>query len=269
MTHTSSVMILGARGSVPTGSSPFLRYGGATTCVALRLAGQPILLDAGTGLMELSQFLLPHERHIPLLLSHSHADHLLGLSLCPSLMQKDFQLDIYAAARYGLDAKAQVHALMSPPLWPVTPDVLPAAIQFHPLPDAMQLGPVQVDVMEGIHHGGVSLLRLSGGGKRVVFVTDCTLTDELLPALTDFARDCDLLLCDGQYSDEEWPVCATFGHSTWNMAARFGKLCGAKQVRIMHHGPTHTDSLLDAAAGEVGAIHPNCTFARAGEEIIL
>ena len=269
MTRAASVTILGARGSVPASGQPFLRYGGATTCVALRMDGQPILLDAGTGMMELSTFLRPHERHVPLLLSHSHADHLLGLPLCPVLMQQDFQLDIYTAARYGLDAKAQVHALMSPPLWPVGTDALPADIRFRSLPETLQFGAVQVDVMEGIHPGGVSLFQLSGGGKRVVFITDCTLTDTLLPVLADFARDCDLLLCDGQYSETEWSACAAFGHSTWTMAARLGTLCGARQVRIMHHDPTHTDSLLDEAAAQVRAIHPDCTFACAGGEICL
>ena len=123
--------------------------------------------------------------------------------------------------------------------------------------------------MEGVHPGGVSLFRLTGGGKRIVFITDCTLTDDVLPALRDFARDCDLLLCDGQYSDEEWPACSAFGHSTWRMAAALGASCGARQVRIIHHDPTHTDVRLDQAADELRAIHPQCTFAYAGEEIKL
>ena len=103
----------------------------------------------------------------------------------------------------------------------------------------------------------------------MVFATDCTLTDSLLPALTDFARDCDLLLCDGQYSDAEWPARAGFGHSTWTSVARLGRDCGAKQVRVIHHDPAHTDALLDGAAEELRRIHPNCAFARAGEEVLL
>ena len=47
MSQGASVMILGTRGSVPVSGGDFLRYGGATTCVLVRLAGQVIVLDAG------------------------------------------------------------------------------------------------------------------------------------------------------------------------------------------------------------------------------
>ena len=269
MRQDASVTILGARGSVPVSGGEFLRYGGATTCVLVRLAGQAVVLDAGTGLLELPSRLKDGERRIPLLLSHPHADHLLGLPLCPLLLQPEFRLEVYAARRGGRGAEEQVRTLMSPPLWPIGPEKLPSPPVFHDLPHRLELGGVTVESMEGVHPDGVSLLRLTGGGRRVVFATDCTLTAALLPRLTDFARDCDLLLCDGQYSDAEWSGRAGFGHSTWTAAARLGSACGAGEVRVIHHDPGHTDDELDAAAGELRRIHPNCGFARAGEEVLL
>ena len=268
MRQGASVAILGARGSVPVSGRDFQRYGGATTCVLVRLAGQTVVLDAGTGLLDIPP-LQEGERRISLLLSHPHADHLLGLPMCPLLSRTDLQMEIYAARRNGLDAEAQVRALMSPPLWPIGPEKLLCQPAFYDLPTHLELGDITVDTMEGVHPGGVSLLRLTGGGRRVVFATDCTLTDGLLPALTEFARDCDLLLCDGQYSDAEWPARAGYGHSTWTAVARLGRDCGAKQVRVIHHDPSHTDALLDGAAEELRRIHPNCAFARAGEEVFL
>ena len=269
MKNGASVTVLGARGSVPVSGPDFMGYGGATVCVLARLAGQAVVLDAGTGLLELPRLLEDEERRIPLLLSHPHADHLLGLPLCPLLLQPGFRVDIYAARRHGLDAEGQVRALLSPPLWPGGPHQLPFPPAFHDLPPRLELGPVTVESMEGVHPGGVSLLRLTGGGRRVVFVTDCTITDSLLPALKEFARDCDLLLVDGQYSDDEWPTRAGFGHNTWTAAARLGRDCGAKRVLVIHHDPAHTDCQLDAAAEELRRIHPDCAFARAGEEVLL
>ena len=268
MRQGASVAILGARGSVPVSGRDFQRYGGVTTCVLVRLAGQTVVLDAGTGLLDIPP-LQEGERRIPLLLSHPHADHLLGLPMCPLLSRADLQMEIYAARRNGLDAEAQVRALMSPPLWPIGPEKLLSQPAFYDLPTHLELGDIAVDTMEGVHPGGVSLMRLTGGGRRVVFATDCTLTDGLLPALTEFARDCDLLLCDGQYSDAEWPARAGYGHSTWTAVARLGRDCGAKQVRVIHHDPSHTDALLDGAAEELHRIHPNCAFAHAGEEVLL
>lgn len=269
MKQAASVTILGTRGSVPVSGRAFLRYGGATTCVLVQLAGQSVVLDAGTGLLELPPLLQEGTDRLPLLLTHPHADHLLGLPMCPIPFKSGFQIDIYAAKRCGLNAEAQVRALMGPPLWPVGPERLTASVTFRELPPHLELGSVAVDTMEGVHPGGVSLLRLTGGGRRVVFATDCTLTDALLPALTEFARDCDLLLCDGQYSDAEWSTRAGFGHSTWTAAARLGRDCGAKQIRVIHHDPAHTDSFLDGAAEELRSIHSDCAFARAGEEILL
>lgn len=264
-----SVVILGARGSVPRNEAEFLRYGGATTCIVLRLLGQLLVLDAGTGLLNLVDYLQDQETEIPVLLSHSHVDHMMGLLMCPVVFDERRKIDVYAATRNGMTAEEQVRALMSPPLWPIGPEVLPVYMTFHELPAVLTLGPIEVETMDGIHPGGVTLMRLSGEGKRIGFMTDCTLTKELFPKLTDFFRDCDLLLCDGQYSEEEWKYKSGFGHSTWTEAARLGAECGAKQVRIIHHDPERTDIELNAAAQELLSIHPQCAFARAGEEIVL
>lgn len=259
----NTVTILGARGSMSVGGAEYLRYGGATTCVLVRLSGQAVVLDAGTGLMNLPPDVLDAPS-LPLLLTHSHADHLLGLPLCPYVMRRGARLDIYAARRGGLDAETQVRRFLSPPLWPVGPDSFPADIRFHDLPADFHLGGIRVASMEGAHPAGVSLLRLEGGGESVVLLTDCTLTAALRPAVLDFARDCSLLLCDGQYSDDEWPARAGFGHNTWRAAADFARECRARETRIVHHDPFHTDAALDAASAEIGT-----PFAREGEVIVL
>ena len=264
-----TVSILGTRGSVPVHLPVFLQHGGATTSVFVRLAGQPIVLDAGTGLLDLDKVLLPGETDLPLLISHFHVDHILGLPLCPLVFDPQRRFRIYAATHGSVTAQEKLRSLMSPPLWPVRPEELPAQIDFHDIASGFSLGEVRVDTMEGIHPGGVTLFRLRAGGKCIVFITDCTLTEQFFPKAVDFARDCDLLLCDGQYSEEEWPSRRTFGHSTWTAAAQLGAACGAKTVRIMHHDPTRTDDALNSAVPGLQRIHQNCGFARAGEEIPL
>lgn len=246
-----------------------MHYGGATTCVFLRFGDQNIVLDCGTGMMELPKVLHKDDRQITVLLSHPHADHLLGLPMCPVVFDPAKQIHIYGAVRKGMDVRQQVCAFLAPPLWPVGPEQFPAKITFQNLPDLFCLGDITVESMDGAHPGGVSAFRLSGGGKSVVFMTDCTVTEKTLPELAEFARNCDLLLCDGQYSRQEWKGREHFGHSTWEAAARLGAVCGARRVRIIHHDPFRTDTQLDSAARELTAIHAGCTFARAGEEILL
>ena len=263
-----TVTILGCRGSVPVSGSRFARYGGATGCVLVRGENAIAVLDAGTGLLELSSH-LDGERSIPVFLSHCHTDHLLGLPICPEALNKEFELNIYGATHDGRDVSEQVKALISPPLWPVNPSQLPASIVFHDVAPRLELNGYTVDTMEGCHPGGVTVYRLTINNRRIVYMTDCTINDENRAALLEFSRDCDLLLCDGHYSDEQWLTRSAFGHNRWSEAARFGVECGAKRVRILHHDPTHSDQILDTARSQVQAISPICDLAFVNEEIAL
>ena len=158
---------------------------------------------------------------------------------------------------------------MTPPLWPVGPEELPADISFHDLPDELRLGNIRVSVREGSHPGGVSVLRIEAAGRRIVFATDCVLTEPFTERLVEFARGCDLLLCDGQFSETEWERYPEFGHSSWNMAAQFARRCDAKRLRVIHHSPFRTDAELDRAAESIRTIDLAFDFAKEGEEIEL
>ena len=259
---------MGARGSVPVSDPAFARYGGATTSVLVQAGETSIVLDAGTGILRLPPEVLANPA-LTLLLTHAHLDHINGLSMCPYVLCEHNTLDIYAAKQDGADIADVLFKLYSPPVWPVTPDRFSAALRCHALESAFRIGDVQVETMAGVHPGGVQLFRLNVDGKSIVFATDCTLTDSIRPAVVCFAKGCDLLLCDGQYSDAEWPVRKGFGHNTWKVAAQLGVDCGAVCTRIVHHDPSHNDAVLDAAAAEVRTINPNCEFAREGEVIAL
>ena len=266
--EASRVAILGARGSVPVSDPAFARYGGGTTCILVQLDGTDIILDAGTGILRLPTEVLARPS-LSLLLTHAHLDHLIGFSMCSYVTQAGKTLDIYAAKQNGLPVSEVLEALYAPPVWPVRPSQLPADLVFHEVKPAFSVGAVSVQSMDGVHPGGVKLFRLSGGGKSIVFATDCTLTEALYPDVVAFAKGCDLLLCDGQYSDAEFAARSGFGHNTWKTAARLGADCGAAATRVIHHDPTHTDVFLDAAAEELHAFSGTCEFAREGEVIVL
>ena len=265
---TDCVTILGTRGSVPVSGPEYAQYGGATTCVLVRLGGETVLIDAGTGLMALPEAAMELPE-LPLLLTHAHADHLLGLAVCPYVMRRGRRLDIYLKERGGMDGRTQIARMFSPPIWPVGLEELPAEVCVHPLDGSMTIGNIRIDTLEGTHPGGVSLLRLTSGGKSVAFMSDCTFSECDMPEYVGFARGGDLLLADGQYSPEEWEEHKDFGHSTWLMAARLAEDCGAGLARIIHHDPTHTDDMLDSAAPQLAALHPDCSFALAMEDIII
>ncbi|MEG1877599.1 MAG: MBL fold metallo-hydrolase [Lachnospiraceae bacterium] len=268
--HNLRITIAGARGTMPVCGADKLIYGGDTMCVLLHMGTESIILDAGTGLREYSKYLAQYTGMHHLLLSHSHFDHLLGLPMCSAFYQAGLSFSLYAEPRSGLSAKEQLLSLMAPPLWPITPNAFLAKVRFCDIVTPMfQIGDVCVEVMAGNHPGGCSIFKLSYQGKSVVYVTDYEQGTKTDNQLVEFAAGCDLFLCDGQYSDQEFPHRVGFGHSSWHEAAKLGQRCQAGHTMIIHHAPDRTDQELDAAAALIQREYGNCTFAHAKEEIIL
>lgn len=253
--------VLGTRGSVPVSGSRFVTFGGATNSILLRMSGETIVLDSGSGLVRLAAALRENEKHVNLLISHPHADHLIGFGMGVVHFGPEYSFDIYGKTRQDKDIKAQISCLFQPPLWPISPDEYNTNFKFHELESQFMLGNVKVTCLEGNHGGGCTLFKLQGDST-VVYATDCTLDKDFAPKLIEFAKDADLMFIDGQFSDEEWKTKSGFGHNTWNMAAAAGLKAGVKKTVIVHHDPSHDDNTLLAGEKEAQAINPNLEFAR-------
>jgi len=255
-------IVLGTRGSVPVSGNRYVDFGGATSSILLRMAGEIIVLDAGSGIAKLHNVLTEQEKHhINLLISHPHVDHLVGFGMGVVPFSSEDCFEVYGKTRMGKDIKAQLEDMYKAPLWPVSPDNLPPKFNYHELEDEFYIGKVKVTTMEGVHPGGVSIFRLEAD-KTVVYATDCTLTESFAPQLVEFAKDADILFIDGQFSDEEWAARGGFGHNTWNMAAKAGLDAGVKKTVIIHHDPSHEDEILHEGEQEAKQINPNLEFAR-------
>ena len=85
--------------------------------------------------------------------------------------------------------------------------------------------------------------------------------------LIDFSKDCDLLLFDAQYTDEEFEARRGFGHSTVAQGMEVMKKSGAKNIRFVHHDPRHTDEFLREMERPIKS--EAAAFARKDEVIIL
>ena len=268
--QTARISLLGVRGTVPVGGAAFTRYGGATSCVLVRMGGETIVLDAGTGMLSLTRRLRPEEGRVHLLLSHAHADHLLGLPVCAALREPARQWHVLGVPREGMTTRQCVERLVSPPLWPVGMDGFGAHITFGDLSgESFSIGAVRVDLLEGAHPGGCTVFRLSSGGASLVYATDYELDGSTEEPLREFARGATLLLLDAQYTEEEYGRRHGYGHSSFAAAARLARDCGARTVRFIHHDPYRTDAALDAAQAAVSSLAPAGRFARGGEEFLL
>jgi len=240
-------IILGTRGSLPVSGRRFCEFGGSTNCILLRMGGRAIVIDAGTGILNLGKVLKEGENEIDLFISHTHADHILGLGMCKELFNPEITMNLYGKVREGRRINEQLDCFYGPPLWPINIEDGRCKMNVINLADEQMLGPVKVTTIEGVHPNGVSLFRFDCDGESVVYASDCTYSEEFLPTFVEFAKDCDVLFADGQLATAEWEAKKTYGHSTKRMAIETGKACGAKKTVLIHYDVENSDNKLREA----------------------
>jgi ribonuclease BN (tRNA processing enzyme) len=68
-------------------------------------------------------------------------------------------------------------------------------------------------------------------------------------AVINFAKDCDVMIHDTQYTSKEYNsdkmIVQGFGHSTYEMALDDAHYANVKQLYCIHYNPSHTDKILD------------------------
>jgi ribonuclease Z len=200
-----------------------------TTCVMLPEFG--IVFDAGTGFFRVPPRLPTHELHI--FLSHSHLDHIAGLTfILPAMGAGEVKrARVYATAA---TLSAVREHLFAPPVFPILPDY-----EFHPLD-----GPVEVPG-DGVltfvplgHPGGSTGFRINWPERSLAFITD-TMVDG---TYTDFIRGVDLLIHECYFPDERAEWAKTTGHSHTTPVASLARDAAVRQLVLIHIDPRNTNS---------------------------
>ena len=127
--------------------------------------------------------------------------------------------------------------------------------------EGIEIDGVRVRIFRGRHPGGSVAYRFERRGLSVVYSTDNELDAVLLnhhdsmrdldrmrrapPAFVDFVRGADLLIGDAQYTDDEYPRRAGWGHARANTLVDLAVQAEVKRLALYHHDPLHTDLLVD------------------------
>ena len=120
---------------------------------------------------------------------------------------------------------------------------------------------------------GVMIYKITYQGKSLVYATDKESYPGGDKKLANFAKDCDLIIHDAQYTTEDYLNSFTpkqgYGHSTFDMAIECKKQVNAKQLVFFHFDPSYDDEKLNQIKENYKNVQPDAILAYEGLEINL
>jgi phosphoribosyl 1,2-cyclic phosphodiesterase len=299
------VRFWGVRGSYPVPGPRTLRFGGNTSCVEVQAGPHTIILDAGSGIINLGAELGRrarvngnHPMVATLLFSHMHHDHTIGFPFFTPAYMGASILHILGPKVFENDLEDILVHSMLPPSFPVALDDL-ASLRvvknvggsdlvligperhevrvLNKFRETADIGPEMVTVTtyhsDAHPKSGVNIYRISWHGRSVVYATDTEGYVGTDQRLVKFAQGADLLIHDAHYRADDYanPLVPKqgWGHSTPEMACEVAAAAGVKQLVLFHHEPSHDDDILEKIEADAREHFANLCVGYEGLEIAL
>jgi len=252
------VRFWGTRGSIATPGPKTVRFGGNTSCTEIRNGDHILIIDAGTGIRELGDSLLRefHSRPIRanIFVGHTHWDHIQGWPFFIPAYIPGNEFTLHSARAAGKPLERIFKGQMDSDYFPVLLSDMKASLKFVELSEPVMIGPVTVS-FEYLNHPGIAIgFRISANNKSIVYLSDherfSRMYGEAVGGVEDrrianFVRGADLLICEAQYTEEEYSKKKGWGHSTFDDALHLAAETGVRHLAIFHHDPTHDDDFMD------------------------
>lgn len=259
-----SLRFWGTRGSLPTPGAETRKYGGNTTCVEIRFGESIIVLDAGSGIREMSKAWADEFGSQPvqasLCFTHLHWDHIQGFPFFGSAYVPNNQIHIYGARREAGTTKDLLSAQMQGDYFPIPLSAMQADMTFFETSREFNIGEFSVETFDLPHPNDSLGYRFSAGGSVFVMATDSELDQVALnkeevqadflasrqydPEFLKPFMNADLLLIDCQYGDEEYKAKAGWGHNSIAAVVDLCQQVRPKMVALSHHDPMSSDQVV-------------------------
>ncbi|MBI5210765.1 MAG: response regulator [Elusimicrobia bacterium] len=249
----------GTRGSIPAPGPLTQRYGGNTPCTELRVGQTVLVVDAGSGIRDLGASLMkefgakPIEGH--LFIGHTHWDHIQGFPFFTPLYLPHNKFTIYGTHGTQSSFEDVLKMQMSPAYFPVRLKEMASNLNIVEMKEPVDLGAVRVSY-HYLNHPGITIgFRFESKTWSVCYLSDHEPYGKLNAkgefseredeAVAKFVSGCDLLISEAQYSDEEYLMRKSWGHSTFTDVLELAAKAQVKKLALYHHDPAHTDDIMD------------------------
>ena len=303
------VKFRGVRGSYPIADKDFLQYGGNTSCVEVNVNGHLIILDAGTGLINLGNELmqkyiasgLTQQERKPvkatLLISHIHQDHIQGFTFFRPLHIPSSEINVFGNVNYNETLSDELANLLFGKSFPLDLGDIAGNLNIRDLNETEGIilrhgeppiikrienedeKPEGDDVLITCYRSyahpqeGVYVYKISYKDKVMVYATDKESYLGGDKKLANFARGCNLLIHDSQYTTEDYLNSFVpkqgYGHSTFDMAIECKNQVGAEKLVFFHLDPEYNDEKLNIIKEHYKDLGDSALLAYEGLEIDL
>jgi phosphoribosyl 1,2-cyclic phosphodiesterase len=275
-----SVRIWGDRGSIPCPGPDTVVFGGNTSCLEIRADKRLLIVDLGTGIRALGDWLMAHDFKkgpidADIFVSHTHWDHIMGFPMFSPVFAPTTRLRIYSPVPF--EEEESLEAIIGNQLsfryWPVRLSELSARIEYIGLKQTfLDLGGGLTVTTKYLNHPLLCLgYRFEYQGRSIVTAYDTEPFRNIFPTdprdpsynedaaregelaaqeensnILNFIRNADLLFYDTQYTAKEYAQHLGWGHSSHEFAIESALETGVKKLVCFHHDPKRTDARLAA-----------------------
>lgn len=275
------VKFRGVRGGYPVPGKKSLQFGGNTACVEVRCGEHLIILDAGTGIIELGEELVSEHSSkgskgnnkpivATLFLSHTHHDHTQGFPFFRPAYLPTSTIYMFGPGTFHQELEDTLGNAMISPFFPVNLDELPSLKVIRTIEPTMiillgrnssepvvnnlyrQDKPIADDAVKitsfksYAHPGKVIIYRIEFLRKSVVYATDIEGYVGGDHKLISFAYGADLLIHDAQYEHEEYVGNENIpSHQGWGHSTPEMAVEVAKAAKVKRLVLFHHDPLHD------------------------
>ena len=308
MVEEFKIKFRGVRGSYTIADKNYMKYGGNTSCVEVRAGGHLIILDAGSGLINVGDELV--QKHITssmekqkrkpiratVLLSHIHQDHIQGFTFFKPLHIPSTVINVFGNSANNL--ATELDGLLFNKTFPLSmgdiagkldiktlnkqeglifeDEKSPVIRRFENDEESTPKGnQVVVTCYRSSAHPqeGVLIYKIAYKDKTIVYATDVEGYYGGDKRLESFAKGCNILIHDTQYTTEDYLDSFSskqgYGHSTFEMAHEMQNHTGAKKLLCFHYDPSYDDYKLDSIAKQYKPYGDKIQLAYEGLEIDL